>query len=243
MIASPALAALDRIAARAQDLRDAFRGGAEPRHADVRGESRLFPSADPLSVAAPPGTWFLTRGPGGAAVYTRDGSFTIVDGVLRTGSGAAVLGFAGQTAGARGALPEPLRLPDADRALGRCDAVRIESDGSLAYARTAIDPRSGERSTERIVVGRVALARFPAGTQPLRINAAESAAPEGVVPHIGTAADGTFSSLASHTRDAGALDIDAAVRALSEAYIAFDALHAAQRARGGTDRTAMDLVK
>ena len=63
--------------------------------------------------------------------------------------------------------------------------VRVEDDGSLAYTRASIDPRTRERSLERTVVGRVALARFPAGGTPQRIDATHFSAVAGVVPHLG----------------------------------------------------------
>lgn len=235
------LDALDRIAARANDVREAYRAGAEPLRGDVRAPQRFEPASDPLSVAAPPGAYFLTLDERGARTFTRDGGFRIEQGALVTAAGTPVLGFHGGDA--RGAVPVPLRLPEPDAALGRCGDVRLDGDGSLAYTRAAIDPRSGERALERVVAGRIALARFPAGTQPARIDATHAAAPASIVPHVGTPADGAFPSLATHARDTGNVDIEAGLRALSEAYLAFDALRAAQKANGSTAKTAMDLVK
>jgi hypothetical protein len=236
-----ALDALERVASRAADLRDAYRPGAVPLHADVRGAGALARSTDPLSVAAPPGTWFVTRGADGARGFGRDGGLTLADGVLRTRDGAEVLGYPGGDA--RGAVPVPLRLPPTDRALGRAADARVESDGSVAYTRAAIDPRSGARAPERVVLGRIALARFPAGSAPQRLDATRFAAPAGVVPHLGTPGDGTFPGLATHARDAGALDLDAGLARLNEAYLAFEAIAAAQKAGLGAAKTALDLVK
>ena len=132
------------------------------------------------------------------------------------------------------------------RPTARSDAARdarVESDGTVAYTRAAIDPRTGARSVERVVLGRIALARFPAGTQPARLDAARVAAPPGVVPHLGTPADGTFPALATYSRDAGAIDIDAGVARLDEAYRAFEALGAVVKSRASVQKTTMDLVK
>ena len=241
MVNPSALDAFERVSSRAQDLYDLYRPGAIPRNGDVRTAPAVVPSSDPLSVAAPPGAWFVTRGADGTRAYGRDGALHLDDGVLRASDGAEVLGYPGGDA--RGAVPVPLRLPEPDRTLGRCGDVRVENDGTLAYTRAAIDPRSGERGVERIAIGRVALARFPAGTQPSRIDATRAAAPHGVVPHLGTPGDGTFPGLATYSRDAGTVDIDAGVERLNEAYRAFQALGAVVKSRASVEKTTLDLVK
>ena len=241
MLGSPALDALDRIAARAQDVRDAFRPGAIPRRDDVRTAATVAATADPLSVAAPPNAWFVTRAADGARAFTRDGTLTIADGVVRTHDGAEILGFPGGDA--RGAVPVPLRIAPTDRALGRGGDARIEADGTIAYTRASIDPRTGTRSVERVTIGRIALARFPAGSTPVRIDATRAEAPPGVLPHVGTPADGTFPALAAGRRDTGAIDIDLGLQRLDDAYLAFEAIAAAQKARAGVDKAALDLVK
>ena len=241
MIGASALDAYERVLSRAHDLRDAFRAGAVPLNDDVRTAPTITPSSDPLSVVPPPGAWFVTRDAGGVRAYERDGALSLEDGVLRTRAGADVLGYPGGEA--RGAVPVPLRVSESDRALGRAADARVEPDGTVAYARAAIDPRTGARSAERIVLGRIALARFPAGTQPARLDGARVAAPHGVVPHLGTPADGTFPGLATSSRDAGTIDIAAGVARLDEAYRAFEALGAAVKSRASVDKTAVDLVK
>jgi len=241
MINASPLDAYERVLSRAQDLRDAFRAGVTPLNADVRSAPNVVPSSDPLSVVPPPGAWFVTRGADGARAYERDGALSLESGVLRTRSGADVLGYPGGEA--RGAIPVPLRVPETDRALGRGDDARVEADGTVAYTRAAIDPRTGARNAERVVLGRVALARFPAGTQPPRLDGTRVAAPRGVVPHLGTPADGTFAELATSSRDAGAVDIAAGVARLDEAYRAFEALGAAVKSRASVQKTAVDLVK
>ncbi len=187
------------------------------------------------------GAWFVTRAADGTRGFSRDGGLTLAAGVLRTRDGAEVLGYPGGAA--RGALPVPLRLPATDRALGRAGDARLEPDGSVAYTRAAIDPRSGARAAERVVLGRVALARFPAGSAPQRLDATRFGAPAGVVPHLGTPGDGTFPPLTTRARDAGALDLDAGLARLNEAYLAFEAIAAAHKAGLGLAKTTLDLVK
>jgi flagellar basal body rod protein FlgG len=238
--ASP-VEAYERMLSRAHDLRDAFRAGAVPLNDDVRTEAHVVPSADPLSVVPPPGAWFVTRGADGTRAYERDGALSLQDGVLRTASGAEVLGYPGGDA--RGAVAVPLRVPGVDAALGRAASARVEADGTVAYARDAIDPHTGARSVERVVLGRVALARFPAGTQPVRLDGGRVGAPKNVVPHYGTPGDGTFAPLATSSRDAGSIDIAAGVARLDESYRAFEALGAAVTAGARVQKTAVDLVK
>ncbi|HEY4441825.1 MAG TPA: hypothetical protein VGN14_15295 [Candidatus Elarobacter sp.] len=241
MYSTAALDAHDRIAARAQDLRDAFRPGGIPLNRDVAGSARVLPSTDPLSATLPPGAWLVTRGDDGRRTYTRDGALTLAAGTLRTHDGAEVLGYPGGEA--RGTVPVPLRVAATDRALGRAENARLEPDGTVAYERAAIDPRTGTRGAERVVVGRVALATFPAGTQPDRLDAARVTAPAGVAPHLGTPADGTFAPLTAFSREAGSVDIDAGVERLNEAYRQFEALGAAVRTRASVEKTTLDLVK
>jgi hypothetical protein len=152
-----------------------------------------------------------------------------------------VLGYPGGDA--RGAVAVPLRVPDVDRALGRAAGARVEADGTVSYARDAIDPHTGVRGVERVVIGRVALARFPAGTQPARLDGGRVGAPKNVVPHLGTPGDGTFAPLAVGSRDAGSIDVAAGVARLDEAYRAFEALGAAVSASARVQKTAVDLVK
>ncbi|HEY0382961.1 MAG TPA: hypothetical protein VGC72_12260 [Candidatus Elarobacter sp.] len=241
MLGASPLDAYDRVLSRAQDLHDAFRAGAVPLNGDVRTAPNVVPSSDPLGVVPPPGAWLVTRGADGTRAYERDGALSLDAGVLRTRGGADVLGF--PAGDARGAVPVPLRIPDTDRALGRGADAHVESDGTVAYTRAAIDPRTGARGVERIVLGRIALARFPAGTQPARLDGARVAAPHGVVPHVGTPADGTFPPLATFSRDAGAVDIAAGVARLDEAYRAFEAMGAVMKSRASIQKTTVDLVK
>ena len=77
----------------------------------------------------------------------------------------------------------------------------------------------------------------------MRLDAPRLAAPPGVIPHIGLPEDGNFAALRTHARDRGRLDLVAGLDRLSEAYLSFDALRAAHRARGEAERTALDLLK
>lgn len=238
MLPPGSLDALKRIADRANDVLAAYTPGAFPQFGDAVAPSAPLPVDDPLSVAAPPGAWFVTSGANAARTYTRAGGFHIgSDGTLQTIDGARVLGTSGS--GAVG----PLRLPESDRTLGRCGDVHLEADGVLAYTRASIDPRTRERTLERTVVGRIALARFPAGTNPQRIDATHFSAVAGVVPHLGAPSDGGFGALATRARDAGSIDIDAGLQRLTEAYVAFSALEAAHRAQAAGAKTIMDAVK
>jgi len=243
MIGRATSEALERVAQRANDALAAFTPGALAR----TGSAVLGPPAppqfasDPLSVVAPANAYFVTAGPDGAPRYTRDGGFALAGTRLVARDGAPVLGFAG--ADPRGHLPAPLQIDPSDVALARHADLHIEPDGTLAYTRPAIDPRTGQRFAERIVAGRVALARFPAGTVPPRLDATHAAAPPGVLPHVGLPGDGSFDRLLPHARDGGGVDLDTALERLSEAYTAFSALRAAFAARGSTDRTATELVK
>jgi hypothetical protein len=242
MISIATVDALNRIAARAQDVLRAYSAGGFAAHNDVN-VSRSGPqyAADPLSVAAPANAYFVTQRSDGSRAFTRDGGFRLEGGALVTAGGAAVLGYPGGDA--RGALPAPVVLPVRDVALGRCTGVRVESDGTVSYSRLTVDPRTTERSIERVVAGKVALARFPAGTQPVRLDEAQVSAPQGISPHFGTPADGTFAGVATYARDPGSVDVDTSLDKLAEAYRAFSALHAANKAHGGTERTALDLLK
>ncbi|HWT06435.1 MAG TPA: hypothetical protein VN224_11805, partial [Xanthomonadales bacterium] len=152
MLGASPLDAYERVLSRAQDLRDAFRAGSVPLNDDVRTAPYVTASSDPLSVVPPPGAWLVARGADGVRAYEHDGALSLEDGVLRTRDGAEVLGYPGGDA--RGAVPVPLRIAETDRALGRGGDARVESDGTVAYTRAAIDPRTGARGAERVVLGR-----------------------------------------------------------------------------------------
>jgi hypothetical protein len=231
--------AVARVEARAQEVQHLFEGGFEPDDArSVRRATTTLPSLDPLSVAAPDGAYFVALDERGRSIFTRDGVFSFADGTLRGRDGSPVLGFRDDAG-----KPAPLRADPLDVALGRVAGARLERDGSLTYERSLVDPRSGERRVERVVVGRVALGRFSAGTQPLRRDPTHVVAPSGVQPMLGRAGDNAFGSLTTFARDLGRLDPLAGLDRLEEAYLSFEAIRAAGAAHGGLERTALDLVK
>ncbi|HEY6325784.1 MAG TPA: hypothetical protein VIW73_04610 [Candidatus Cybelea sp.] len=231
-------AALDRITERAADVRRAFTPGAVPVHDDVLTPS---PSSDftldPLAVSAPDQAYFITTDNRGRTAYTRDGSFSIRAGALVDGSGRSVCGVR-----AAGDAPAQLRVDPVDESLGRVRDARVERDGSFVYRREIIDPRTGARESQRVAVGRVALAHFPTGTRLLG-DGDEMQAPPGVAPEIGLPGDHRFAPLATMQRDRSRIDIDESLIRLKDAYLAFDALQAAEATQAHLGKTAMDLVK
>jgi hypothetical protein len=231
-------AAFDRVAARERDAMRAFIPGAAPENADVAGAPLTAFTLDPLSVVPPDGDYFITSGGRGARSYTRDGSLALRDGQLVDASGRTVLGYA-----QAGAALAPISIDPVDLALHRCTDLHIEADGSVVYHRAALDPRSGARADERVVAGRLALARFSAGTQPSVEDGLHVGAPPGIVPHVGVAGDASFGTLLPMRRASASIDIDASLTKLRQAYIALDALRAARSADGSLAKTAMDLLK
>lgn len=231
--------ALDRIAQRAQDVQRAFMPGAVPQFGDVATDrATSHASLDPLSVAPPADAYFVTTDERGRTVYTRDGGFAITDGTLVGANGQPILGFTSP-----GGATSELHVDAVDEALGRINDLRIEPSGALAYDRTTIDPRSGARERERVVIGQVALARFPAATKLGASDANHFVAPPGTVPHVGRAGDGNFGGVAPMQREESRIDFDRSLDRLQEPYVAFDALAAAHKAQGGIGKMAMDLLK
>ncbi|HEX3368434.1 MAG TPA: hypothetical protein VHS56_02580 [Candidatus Cybelea sp.] len=238
MFLNPALsAALDRITERAADVRRAFVPGSVPQHDDVATPAAISDfTLDPLSVYAPGGVYFVARDARGESGFTSDGSFALRDGRLEDRDGRAICGRDDSD------RPVELRVDSIDEALGRAANARIEADGSLVYERTSIDPRSGMRASRRIVAGRLALARFPAGTR-LSEKDGLRVAPPGVDAQLGTAGRDGFAALEPLHRSRSRVDLDESLARLKEAYIAFDALQAAETAKGHLGKTAMDLLK
>jgi len=231
--------ALDRIAQRAADVQRAFTPGASPAFGDVAtAQAASRATFDPLCVAPPPQAYFLTTDGRGRSVYTRDGAFALRDGALVGANGNRILGFTSPNA-----VTSELHVDGVDLALGRVQNLRVEADGTLAYDRAVIDPRSGVRERERVAVGALALARFPAATKLNAIDANHFTAPPGTLPHIGRAGDGNFAPVAPMRREESRIDLDRSLERLEEAYVAFDALQAVHKAQGSTGKTAMELLK
>ena len=137
----------------------------------------------------------------------------------------------------------PLHANPLDAAMGCTRSASIEADGTVWYSRPAIDPRTGQKEQIRIAIGRVALARFPAGTQLAAVDAQHFSAPGGIVPHIGGASDGNFGPLTPHTIERSGVSVDLGLERLQDAYLALDAMRAASVADLGAQKTAMDLLK
>jgi flagellar basal body rod protein FlgG len=224
---------------RAEDLRMLFTGGAQPNFADALRLEHVEPTDNPLSVALPPDAFFVA-GDAAKPSYTRDGALEVRDGVLVSSDGTPVLGF---VEGDSSNVPRALSIEKNDALLGRASDIRVEPDGVFGYARSVIEPGTGESQVERVAVGRVALARFPAATRLERLDTTHVRAPAHVVPLIGRPNDGSFLSLETQRRALGHLDSDVAVSRLQDAYLAMRALSAAERSRNAFARGAFDLVK
>jgi len=237
IVSGPAAKAFDDIARREQDVLRAYDPGAAAQFSDVAQNVAPSFTVDPLSVVAPANALFVSSGQGGPA-FSRDGTFRLHDGTLVDGAARAVLGYANGSD-----TLVPLRADAVDVALGFANSASIESDGSVWYARATIDPRNGARENSRITIGRLALARFPAGTQLQSRDGTHLAGPVGVAPHFGRPGDGNFALLAAHARASSGIDLDRGLERLQEAYLAFDALRAANTAQDSLDKTSMDLLK
>ena len=231
-------AAFDRIAQRTADAKLGFTPGASPTFGDVAtGSSQSF-VLDPLSIAAPENAYLVTSDERGRTCYTRDGTLTLRDGTLTGSNGRPMLGFTSSNAPLAA-----LRVDSVDDALGRVNDLRIEPDGTVAYDRNEIDPRSGTREQQRVVVGQLALARFSAGTKLNALDANHFFAAADEAPHLGRAGDKNFGVIRSFARESSRVDLDQSLQKLKDAYMAFDALAAAHRAQGHLGKTAMDLLK
>ncbi|MGC1380670.1 MAG: hypothetical protein WA814_06555 [Candidatus Baltobacteraceae bacterium] len=240
MFLNPAMsAALDRIVERAADVRRAFSPGDIPTHDDVATAAPASDfSLDPLSVAPPKDLYFVTSDARGRVAYTRNGCFTLQDGTLSSAQGRSILGMR-----VPGAPLGELRVDPVDELLGRVENPRVEADGSLVYQRNAIDPRTGARASQRVLVGRIAVARFPAGTRLARSGEDDLVCPPGVAVKIGVPGVGEDSTLRPMRRERSRVDLDASLVRLKDAYLSFDALQAAETAKGRLGKTAMDLLK
>lgn len=238
MIAGAIARALDDVAARERDVLNAYAPGSAPERGDVAKPARDGFTLDPLCAAVPENAYFVVRDERGRLLFTRDGSFELRGNALVDSAGRPVLGY-----DAKGSALAPLRADPIDAVFGATAHARIEGDGSVTYERSTIDPRSGARETRRLSFGRVALARFAAGTKLPAADAQHVVAPPAIAPHLGTPADGNFGSLKPFARAGSQIDLDAGIERLQEAYVALDALQAAGKARGGLQKIAMDLLK
>jgi flagellar basal body rod protein FlgG len=230
-------AALERIEERADDVRRAFTPGAEPLLDDSGRDEVSYPASDPLSVAPPDRLYFVERSVSGEVRYTRDGSFVLRDGVLCSRDGGSILGYS-----RAGTLGE-LRCDMLDLALGRVAGVRVGADGSVGYERSVVDPRTGRRDMQRISMGRIALARFAAGTRLGERDDGGLVAIDDAVPRLGVPGEGGFGAVTPARRESSGIDIDRSIDRLRAAYVEFDAMQAVYQAQNGVAKGAVDIIK
>lgn len=226
------------IASRERDLRAAYTPGATPVNSDLFTMPRSHADLDPASASAPEGLYFVRRSDDGKRIYSTDGHIRVRSGAIVDANGYAILGKVSHDA-----QLTVLHIDAVDAALHRVQNLRIDADGNVRYDRPVVEPRTGARVQQEILVGRVALARFPAGTELRAFDPSHSVPPPGVLPHIGYAGDGTFASLQTAHRTTSSIDIDRGVERLQEAYLALDAMESAHKARSDVQKTTMDLVK
>ena len=229
---------LSAIASRERDLRAAYTPGAIPQNNDVFRPAREVRDLDATSASAPVGAYFVRRSVDGQRVYSRDGKIDVRADNVVDDRGYTVLGMIRGTQEC-----VPLRVDPIDAALGRVQNLRIDGNGDVRYDREVIEPRTGEQIHQPVLVGRIALARFPAGTLLQPTDANHGVAPNGVLPHIGSAGDGTFAPLALAQRLGSSIDIDRGLERLQDAYLTLDALQAAHQASGDVAKTTMGLIK
>ena len=237
MISAAATHALDDIAQREAEIRSAFAPGAVPTHSEIAAQPSLERDASPLSVAPSGDGYFIVRDSAGSELFTEDGAFAIEHGALVDRNGMPVLGY-----GASGKLA-PLKLDPIDDALGRVGNLKIEANGALSYQKTAIDPITRQAGQIKVVVGRIALARFSAATRLETVDYTRWRAPSGIPPHLGVPQDGNFLPLVTRAHRRSEIDPLTGIDRLQESYMAFDALRAAHTAQGRVDKIAMDLLK
>lgn len=230
-------AALERIEERADDVRRAFTPGAEPLFDDAGRREVSYPTSDPLSVAPPDRLYFVERNASGEIRYTRDGSFVLRDGLLCSRDGGAILGYS-----RAGRLGE-IRCDPVDLVLGRARGIYVNAAGGVAYERSVVDPRTGRADRQRVSIGRIALARFAAGTRLRESADGGLVAADGVLPQLGVPGEGGFGAVAPMRRESSAIDIDAGIDRLRTAYVEFDAMQAIYQTQNGVAKGAMDLVK
>ena len=192
----------------------------------------------PLDVVLPQHAYLIVDGARGRA-YSRNGDLQLTDGELRTADGKAVLGTS--ASGASNDSLGPLRADSVDVALGRVHDPEISSDGVVAYGRTTVDARNGHVSTQRVVIGKVALASFAAGTRLARVDNFSAAPTAGEQPNLGIPGDARFARLRTHAREISSVDVYRATARWTEAVQAYYALLDAKVNSGA--KTAMDLIK
>ncbi|HVA36987.1 MAG TPA: hypothetical protein VNJ51_05185 [Candidatus Dormibacteraeota bacterium] len=195
----------------------------DPRSAarDGRPSAQAGPRA-PLPCAAPEGAFLVFDDAGGRRRYERQAVLALRDGAIVDGEGLPLLGRPpGTPDGTVGAL----RIPRRDAALERVIALRVESDGRVAYARRLIGGAEGE-GMQWVPVGRIVLAKLDAG-----------------VAHLAPPGERGMPPLPASSMQGGRVDLPRALERLQEAYLQLDALRAAREARDSGERTALGVVK
>lgn len=228
LISDSTARALENVAARERELLHTLPAGNSPL-----GD----PYAAQIPCEAPQGTYFITRDEGGRSLFLRSSGLYLNGANLTDGNGRGILGYTSP----EGAL-QPLRVDPVDASLGLAQNARVGSDGTVTYDRSTIDPATGGRTLQRLTIGRLAVARFPAGTR-LSGDDSYAAAPAGIVPYIGAPGDGGFAPLQTRSQGDRNSDLDSGLARLQEAYLALDALRAAGAAQGSVQKTVMDLLK
>jgi flagellar basal body rod protein FlgG len=193
-----------------------------------------------LDVVAPEDTFFVGQDAHGRRFYSRNGDFSLADGTLRTQNGSLIMGY---PAGGRTDTLAPLRQDPVDLATRRGSDARIDTDGTLSYTRRVVDPKTGIAKPERVVVGRIALARFPAATELVSPDGVHMTAPADITPSIGVPADHGPAALLLRRTDRGAYNVKEGINELRDAYVAFDGLRATNTARTNFAKTATGLIK
>jgi flagellar basal body rod protein FlgG len=235
---SPAVSsALERIEERAYDVRRSFTPGAQPIFDDVSRAQTSYPTIDSLSVSPPDDAYFIERSDHGQTRYTRDGSFVFRNGVLCTSTGAPVLGQS------RSRNLVELRADPVDLALGRVREPNVSADGTVSYDREVVDPRNGGTETRRVVIGRLVLARFAAGTRLGDDGGGGLGSEKGIEPTLAVPLEHGFGALQPMRRESSGINIDESIDRLRLAYLDFDAVAAAYHARYDQAKSAMDLIK
>jgi flagellar hook protein FlgE len=205
---------------------------------------RTAPSASALDVAIDgPGLFVLESG--GQRRFTRLGDFRVDrTGYLTNAAGARVLGYRVDASGEPITGISALRVPPADLASQTYSSYLLDERGVFAGINQRTDARSGQRVTNTIPLGRIALAVMPAperlkldGDTMLQATAAAGS------PVVAPAGSSGSSNLRAHALETGMVDLEGD---LARLWAARRRAEFAQAVAASTDqnaRTALGLVK
>jgi hypothetical protein len=228
LISDSTARALENVAARESELMRTLPGG---------NSLPADPYAAQIPCEAPQGAYFITRDENGRRAFLRCSGLYLNGANLTDGNGHGIFGYTSRD----GAL-QPLHADPVDASLGLAQNARVSPDGTVTYDRSTIDPATGGRTFAHVTIGRVAVARFPAGTR-LEGGDVYQVPPPGIAPHVGVPGDGGFAHLQPVSPLERNGDLDSGLARLQEAYLALDALRAAGAAQGNVQKTVMDLLK